>query len=103
MQMVPLRAPTPPASGLLLSFIVLLTTFKSFAILRSHHLPRKSHSRGKPVLRISHCSSLRVSRVVAICSLLFASAASLIAQRTVVQDAGAGKKLELHYNAANQV
>ncbi len=52
---------------------------------------------------MSHCPTLHVSPVVAICALLVVSAAPLVAQRTVVQDAGAGKKLELHYNAANQI
>ena len=36
-------------------------------------------------------------------ALLLCCAAAAFAQRTVTQDAGGGKKLELHYNAAGQV
>ena len=35
--------------------------------------------------------------------VLFGGAASVWAQRVVTQDAGGGRKIELHYNAANQV
>ncbi len=36
-------------------------------------------------------------------TLLLLCAAPLVAQKTVVQDAGGGRKLELHYNAAGQI
>lgn len=52
---------------------------------------------------IQHSFSLPVCRIFGLFTLLVLCAAPGIAQHTVVQDAGGGRKLELHYNAAGQV
>ena len=45
----------------------------------------------------------RIGLSFAFVAVLMWSATSLFAQKTVVQDAGGGRKLELDYNAAGQV
>jgi hypothetical protein len=55
------------------------------------------------VRRIQYVCGLPLACILAVFVLLVLSCAPAIAQRTVVQDAGGGRKMELHYNAAGQV
>ncbi len=53
--------------------------------------------------RIQDVSAFSFFWIFIIVAFLVGSALPGLAQRTVVQDAGAGRKLELHYNAAGQI
>ena len=54
----------------------------------------------RPVHRVSDLPSYWMFTLIA---LVCASAVAGSAQRTVVQESGGGRKVELHYNAADQV